>query len=97
MIDVSTNHLKAGRLSRLDERGTSFVYTQLSGQDNAVSLTMPLQPQSWDWDYGLLPIFEMNLPEGALRASLQNRFAKALYLIHISEPTRRYAISYAVF
>lgn len=78
MIDVSTNHLKAGRLSRLHERGTSFVYTQLSGLDNAVSLTMPLQPQSWDWDYGLLPIFEMNLPEGALRASLQNRFAKAL-------------------
>jgi serine/threonine-protein kinase HipA len=39
---------------------------------------MPIQPQSWDWDYGLLPIFEMNLPEGVLRARLQRQFAKAL-------------------
>src|SRR5581483_10202335 len=31
----------------------------------------------WDSKFGLLPIFEMNLPEGALRERLTRRFAKA--------------------
>ena len=78
MIEVSTNNRPSGRLSRLSDRGSSFVYHDLSRPEQAVSLTMPLQPQSWDWGYGLLPIFEMNLPEGVLRAKLQSRFAKAL-------------------
>lgn len=78
MIEVRSNGLSAGRLSRLGERGSSFVYDDLKNPEKAVSLTMPLQPQSWDWNYGLLPIFAMNLPEGALRARLQNRFSKAL-------------------
>lgn len=84
MIDVFVNGVRSGRLSRLDPSGSSFVYqlralkTAPGEGAQAVSLTMPLQPQSWDWDYGLLPIFEMNLPEGALRAKLRSRFAKAL-------------------
>ena len=77
-IDVSANGAPSGRLSRLEARGSSFVYHSGSGFEQAVSLTMPIQPQSWDWDYGLLPIFEMNLPEGVLRARLQKQFAKAL-------------------
>jgi hypothetical protein len=32
---------------------------------------------SWDTSYGLAPIFDMNLPEGALRACLMRSFAKA--------------------
>jgi serine/threonine-protein kinase HipA len=38
---------------------------------------MPVRVQSWDSKFGLLPIFEMNLPEGALRERLTRRFAKA--------------------
>ena len=45
--------------------------------DRAVSMTMPVRIQSWDSKFGLLPIFEMNLPEGALRERLTRRFAKA--------------------
>jgi len=78
MIDVSTNGEKSGLLSRLEGRGSSFVYSVFDNQEQAVSLTMPPQPNSWDWDYGLLPIFEMNLPEGALRSKLHSQFAKAL-------------------
>ena len=38
---------------------------------------MPKRTASWDTRFGLAPIFEMNLPEGALRARLVNQFAKA--------------------
>jgi serine/threonine-protein kinase HipA len=38
---------------------------------------MPVRTASWDEPYGLLPIFDMNLPEGALRAYLLRGFAKA--------------------
>ena len=38
---------------------------------------MPVRVQSWDSKFALLPIFEMNLPEGALRQRLTRRFAKA--------------------
>ncbi|HEY1213899.1 MAG TPA: HipA N-terminal domain-containing protein [Bryobacteraceae bacterium] len=42
----------------------------------AVSLTMPVRVESWNTNYGLAPIFEMNLPEGALRERLRLVFAK---------------------
>src|SRR4029078_5835462 len=44
----------------------------------AVSVTMPIRTASWDTANGLTPIFEMNLPEGALRQRLQLQFAKVL-------------------
>jgi serine/threonine-protein kinase HipA len=37
---------------------------------------MPVRVESWDMSYGLAPIFEMNLPEGALRERLRLIFAK---------------------
>jgi serine/threonine-protein kinase HipA len=40
-------------------------------------MTMPIRVQSWDTSRGLAPIFDMNLPEGALRERLLRRFAKA--------------------
>ncbi len=43
----------------------------------AVSLTMQVRLESWSASFGLLPIFEMNLPEGALRERLRLTFAKA--------------------
>ena len=38
---------------------------------------MPVRLPSWDVQYGLVPIFEMNLPEGVLRERLRLAFAKA--------------------
>jgi serine/threonine-protein kinase HipA len=43
----------------------------------AVSVTMPVRLPSWEIQYGLPPIFEMNLPEGVLRERLRLAFAKA--------------------
>jgi len=38
---------------------------------------MPVRLESWSVPFGLTPIFEMNLPEGALRERLRVAFAKA--------------------
>jgi serine/threonine-protein kinase HipA len=78
MISVFSDQKRAGRLSRFETRGSSFVYEPELDPDHAVSLTMPIRANSWDWHFGLLPIFEMNLPEGVLRARLERQFAKSL-------------------
>jgi serine/threonine-protein kinase HipA len=39
---------------------------------------MPVRLASWDSSFGIAPIFEMNLPEGALRERLRLAFAKAI-------------------
>ena len=69
--------IPAGVLDRLRGKGSTFAYDPVAAPDRAVSVTMPVRVSSWDTPYGLAPIFEMNLPEGALRARLMRRFAKA--------------------
>ena len=39
---------------------------------------MPVRTASWNTNFGLAPIFDMNLPEGKLREHLRLRFAKAV-------------------
>lgn len=78
MIRVWTDGQRAGLLDRLDGgRGSTFAYDPRATTGRAVSVTMPVRVQSWDMDFGLPPIFEMNMPEGALREYLTRRFAKA--------------------
>jgi serine/threonine-protein kinase HipA len=77
MIRVWSDNQRAGVLDRLPPRGATFAYEPMADPQRAVSVTMPVRVQSWDAKFGLLPIFEMNLPEGALRARLTRRFAKA--------------------
>lgn len=77
MIRVWSDRVRAGVLDRLGSRGSTFAYDPEAAMDRAVSMTMPVRIQSWDSKFGLLPIFEMNLPEGALRERLTRRFAKA--------------------
>ena len=77
MIRVWSDGERAGVLDRLPTRGSTFAYEPLASPERAISLTMPVRVQSWDAKFGLLPIFEMNLPEGALRERLTRRFAKA--------------------
>jgi serine/threonine-protein kinase HipA len=77
MIRVWSDNQRAGVLDRLSPQGSTFVYEPLANRQRAVSVTMPVRVQSWDVKFGLLPIFEMNLPEGALRKRLTRKFAKA--------------------
>jgi len=77
MLKVWTDGAESGLIDRFDERGTSFVYLPAIAAERAVSVTMPVRLPSWDIPYGLVPIFEMNLPEGVLRERLRLAFAKA--------------------
>lgn len=76
-IKVWTDGKTAGLLGTKGRRGTAFAYAQGALPEDAVSLTMPVRLASWDTEFGLAPIFEMNLPEGALRERLRMAFAKA--------------------
>ena len=77
MIKVWTDAAEAGLLDRLGARGSTFVYQPGAPAGRAISVTMPVRLPSWDVEYGLPPIFEMNLPEGVLRERLRLAFAKA--------------------
>src|ERR1017187_5414835 len=77
MIKVWTDAAEAGLLYRFGARGSTFVYQPGVSPARAVSVTMPVRLPSWDIQYGLPPIFEMNLPEGVLRERLRLAFAKA--------------------
>jgi serine/threonine-protein kinase HipA len=78
MIKVWTDSAEAGLLDRKGDRGSAFIYLPETQKQRAVSITMPEQISSYDMPYGLPPIFEMNLPEGALRERLRLAFAKAI-------------------
>jgi serine/threonine-protein kinase HipA len=77
VIRVWSDNQRAGVLDRLDAKGSTFAYDPEAPRERAVSVTMPVRVQSWDTRFGLAPVFEMNLPEGALRERLIRRFAKA--------------------
>ena len=77
MIEVWTDATEAGLFDRSGDRGSTFAYLPGAPPVRAVSVTMPVRPESWSVSFGLLPIFEMNLPEGALRERLRLAFAKA--------------------
>ena len=78
MIRVWSDGLDAGLLDRHGQRGTSFAYSPGVEAGRAVSMTMPVRLASWNHPWGVHPIFEMNLPEGVLRESLRQGFAKAV-------------------
>ena len=77
MIRVWSDALSAGLLDRHGPRGSAFAYDAGAAAQRAVSITMPVRLASWNWRWGIHPIFEMNLPEGMLRERLRLAFAKA--------------------
>ncbi|QAY83156.1 type II toxin-antitoxin system HipA family toxin [Pseudomonas arsenicoxydans] len=78
-LHISVSGIAVGTLGRGQSRGDSvFTYAENAQEENAVSLTMPVRLESYTWDQGIHPIFEMNLPEGALREELVRRFSKAV-------------------
>lgn len=80
MPQVFVNGLPVGELSRGGVVPNLFVYSPRLDADHAVSLLMPTSEHSFDSlrPGQLHPIFEQNLPEGALRDALQRMFSKAL-------------------
>ena len=79
-LDVFADGHPAGTLARsdLEEEAYLFGYAEGCRKEDAVSLTMPVVRDQYDSMNGLLPIFEMNLPEGALLERLRNQFAKVI-------------------
>src|SRR6202453_3094659 len=77
MMKVWTDAAEAGLLDRHEERGSTYAYLPETPAARSVSVTMPLRLESWSVPFGLLPVFEMNLPEGVLRERLRLAFAKA--------------------
>ena len=77
MIKVWADGAESGHLDRLADRGSAFAYAPGVPAERAISVTMPVRLPSWEVRFGLPPIFEMNLPEGALRERLRLAFAKA--------------------
>jgi len=75
-LSVWADDALAGRLSRQDGRRYVFNYSAASA-DAAVSLTMPVRMESWVIPE-LHPIFQMNLPEGALLAAIRQAIAKLI-------------------
>lgn len=75
MLDVYVRDRKVGVL---DQTGiTSYVFTYLPDvpPEYAVSLLMPPRTASWTSPF-LFPVFQVSLPEGALRQTLERLFAK---------------------
>jgi serine/threonine-protein kinase HipA len=79
-LNVFVDRAAVGQLTRSDVEADTvlFGYRDEVSAQRAVSLTMPVRVDQYDAMGGLLPIFEMNLPEGALRARLRLQFAKAI-------------------
>ena len=78
------NVFAGGRLAGVLDRSTRgddvilFTYEPDCPPDAAVSITMDVGPDQYDSMGGLLPIFEMNLPEGVLKERLRNDIAKTI-------------------
>lgn len=79
MTNIFVNHQAVGTLRREEPR-IRFDYADGAPAERAVSLLMPpLGEPYFAEENGLLhPIFDMSLPEGALRAALQGLFSKAM-------------------
>jgi serine/threonine-protein kinase HipA len=76
-LAVWAAYCRAGLLDRtLDQRQYVFAYDQAAESPDAqVSLTMPVRLESW-LSRDLHPVFQMNLPEGALLEAIRRAIAK---------------------
>ena len=79
-VNVFASGALAGDIVRSDveQDGYLFTYVRDCPSNCAVSLTMPVTRDPYDSMGTILPIFEMNLPEGALREKLERMFSKVV-------------------
>jgi serine/threonine-protein kinase HipA len=76
MILVWAQDNVSGTLDRAAD-GFFFGYDSAAQQSAAVSLTMPVSLEGYDY-LDLHPVFQMNLPEGRLRELIHLKFRKAI-------------------
>lgn len=73
--------MRAGLLAREERRGRGtehvFAYTHDASPETQVSLTMPVRLEGW-MSRDRHPIFQMNLPEGALLEAIRRAIAKVI-------------------
>ena len=69
--------MRSGLLARETQNDYVFAYSQDAGSSAQVSLTMPVRLESWV-SRELHPIFQMNLPEGALLEAIRRAIAKVI-------------------
>ena len=79
-IKVYINKTHNGNLSYEDEK---YIFNYKENTKDVVSLTMPIRSASWN-SKKLHPIFEMNMPEGALKQSIKNHFSKIVNMDDIN-------------
>jgi serine/threonine-protein kinase HipA len=77
MLSVWADDKEAGTLDRFESRGSAFSQPPGTSPSMGVSLTMQPRLASWNVRNGLHPVFDMNVPEGALREKIRLGFAKA--------------------
>lgn len=68
---------RSGLLAREERQEYAFAYSPDADSGVQVSLTMPVRLQSWA-SRELHPIFQMNLPEGALLETIRRAVAKVI-------------------
>ena len=71
-LKIYLNTAHSGNLTYENER---YIFNYTSDAKDVVSLTMPIRSASWN-SKKLHPIFQMNLPEGALKEAIVNHFSK---------------------
>lgn len=74
-LAVWSDRRKAGILAREGRQQYVFAYAPEADDTSAVSLTMPVRLESWI-SRELHPVFQMNLPEGALLEAIRRAIAK---------------------
>lgn len=74
-LSVWADEKPAGLLARVSGHKYVFCYDQAAVADSKVSLTMPIRLESWN-SSDLHPIFQMNLPEGALLETIRRAVSK---------------------
>lgn len=71
-LKVYINKTHNGNLNYEYDR---YIFNYLENSNQIVSLTMPLRAASWD-SKKLHPVFQMNMPEGALKDAIKSHFSK---------------------
>jgi serine/threonine-protein kinase HipA len=79
-LEVFSSGQRAGQLDRSDLDADTFLFNYAAdcNAEHAVSLTMPVVRDAYDAMGTVHPVFEMNLPEGALLEKLTALFAKTV-------------------
>lgn len=74
-VDVYTDSEASESCGRLSKAKDQHIFSYKHDTTDALSLTMPARLESYQYD-GLHPVFQMNLPEGALRQAIEEMTAK---------------------